>query len=213
MLEAKNLECTRGDHRLFSDLSLDLSPGEVLHVQGRNGTGKSTLLRTLCGLFTPSKGEVSWNGMAISALREIFHKEVLYIGHKPGIKDDLTALENLRAASLLDGDSVSKEQLWQALEKMGLRGFEDLPSKHLSQGQRRRVARARLLEIKARLWVLDEPFSALDSAAVAVLQTVIGSHIHSDGMVVLTTHQEVTLTQATSKQLRLGTGEEEEEDV
>ncbi len=210
MLEAKNLECTRGDHRLFSDLSLDLSPGEVLHVQGRNGTGKSTLLRTLCGLFTPSKGEVSWNGMAISALREIFHKEVLYIGHKPGIKDDLTALENLRAASLLDGDSVSKEQLWQALEKMGLRGFEDLPSKHLSQGQRRRVALARLLVSKARLWVLDEPFSALDSAAVAVLQTVIGSHIHSDGMVVLTTHQEVTLTQATSKQLRLGTGEEED---
>lgn len=210
MLEAKNLECTRGDHRLFSDLSLALSPGEVLHVQGRNGTGKSTLLRTLCGLFTPSKGEVSWNGMAISALREIFHKEVLYIGHKPGIKDDLTALENLRAASLLDGDSVSKEQLWQALEKMGLRGFEDLPSKHLSQGQRRRVALARLLVSKARLWVLDEPFSALDSAAVAVLQTVIGSHIHSDGMVVLTTHQEVTLTQATSKQLRLGTGEEED---
>lgn len=210
MLEAKNLECTRGDHRLFSDLSLDLSPGEVLHVQGRNGTGKSTLLRTLCGLFTPSRGEVSWNGMAISALREIFHKEVLYIGHKPGIKDDLTALENLRAASLLDGDSVSEEQLWQALEKMGLRGFEDLPSKHLSQGQRRRVALARLLVSKARLWVLDEPFSALDSTAVAVLQTVIGSHVHAGGMVVLTTHQEVTLTQVTSKQLRLGTGEEED---
>jgi heme exporter protein A len=135
---------------------------------------------------------------------------VLYIGHKAGIKDDLTALENLRIASTLDGHSLGEDQAWQALDQVGLRGFEDLPSKHLSQGQKRRVALARLLVSKARLWILDEPFSALDSAAVTALEAVIGSHLASGGMVVLTTHQEVDLTQGQIKQLRLGAGDEGE---
>jgi len=207
MLEAKDLECVRGDRRLFRDLSLRLTAGELLHIHGHNGSGKSTLLRTLCGLFQPTRGEVSWNGAPINTLREEFGKEVLYIGHKPGIKDDLTALENLDIASKLDGESLSEEQAWQALDQMGLRGFEDLPSKHLSQGQKRRVALARLLVSKARLWVLDEPFSALDKSAVAALQEVISSHLRAGGMVVLTTHQEVALTQGEVKQLRLGTGD------
>lgn len=207
MLEAKDLECVRGDRRLFRDLSLRLTAGELLHIHGHNGSGKSTLLRTLCGLFQPTRGEVSWNGAPINTLREEFGKEVLYIGHKPGIKDDLTALENLDIASKLDGESLSEEQAWQALDQMGLRGFEDLPSKHLSQGQKRRVALARLLVSKARLWVLDEPFSALDKSAVAALQAVISSHLRAGGMVVLTTHQEVALTQGEVKQLRLGTGD------
>ena len=207
MLEAKDIECVRGDRRLFRDLSLRLTAGELLHIHGHNGSGKSTLLRTLCGLFQPTRGEVSWNGAPINTLREEFGKEVLYIGHKPGIKDDLTALENLDIASKLDGESLSEEQAWQALDQMGLRGFEDLPSKHLSQGQKRRVALARLLVSKARLWVLDEPFSALDKSAVAALQAVISSHLRAGGMVVLTTHQEVALTQGEVKQLRLGTGD------
>ena len=207
MLEAKQLECVRGDRRLFHDLSLRLTAGELLHIHGHNGSGKSTLLRALCGLYLPTQGEVSWNGSAITTLREEFSKEVLYIGHKAGIKDDLTALENLRIASTLDGESLSEEQAWQALEQMGLRGFEDLPSKHLSQGQKRRVALARLLVSKASLWVLDEPFSALDSSAIAALQAVISSHLSAAGMVILTTHQEVALTQGEVKQLRLGTEE------
>jgi heme exporter protein A len=207
MLEAKDLECIRGDRRLFHGLTLHLAPGELLHVHGRNGSGKSTLLRALCGLFTPTRGEVSWNGSPITSLREEFSREVLYLGHKAAIKDDLSALENLRIASTLDGHSLAEEQAWQALEQMGLRGFEDLPSKHLSQGQKRRVALARLLVSRARLWILDEPFSALDSAAVEALQAVIGSHLAAGGMVILTTHQEVALTQGEVKQLRLGKGE------
>jgi heme exporter protein A len=207
MLDAKDLECIRGDRRLFHDLTLHLAPGELLHVHGRNGSGKSTLLRALCGLFTPTLGEVRWNGSPITSLREEFSREVLYLGHKAAIKDDLSALENLHIASTLDGHSLAEEQAWQALEQMGLRGFEDLPSKHLSQGQKRRVALARLLVSRARLWILDEPFSALDSAAVAQLQTVIGSHLAGGGMVILTTHQEVALTQGEVKQLRLGKGE------
>lgn len=206
MLEAKDLECVRGDRRLFRDLSLRLTAGELLHIHGRNGSGKSTLLRTLCGLFQPTQGEVCWNGTAIDKLREEYGKEVLYIGHKPGIKDDLTAVENLNIASTLDGEPLGEEQAWQALEQMGLRGFEDLPSKHLSQGQKRRVALARLLVSKARLWVLDEPFSALDKSAVSALQAVINTHLHEGGMVVLTTHQEVELTQGEVKQLQLGAG-------
>lgn len=207
MLDAKDLECIRGDRRLFHGLTLHLAPGELLHVHGRNGSGKSTLLRALCGLFTPTRGEVLWNGSSITSLREEFSREVLYLGHKAAIKDDLSALENLRIASTLDGHSLAEEQAWQALEQMGLRGFEDLPSKHLSQGQKRRVALARLLVSRARLWILDEPFSALDSAAVTELQAVIGSHLASGGMVILTTHQEVALTQGEVKQLRLGKGE------
>jgi heme exporter protein A len=207
MLDAKDLECIRGDRRLFHGLTLHLAPGELLHVHGRNGSGKSTLLRALCGLFTPTRGEVSWNGSPITSLREEFSREVLYLGHKAAIKDDLSALENLRIASTLDGHSLAEEQAWQALEQMGLRGFEDLPSKHLSQGQKRRVALARLLVSRARLWILDEPFSALDSAAVEALQAVIGSHLAAGGMVILTTHQEVALTQGEVKQLRLGKGE------
>lgn len=207
MLDAKDLECIRGDRRLFHGLTLHLAPGELLHVHGRNGSGKSTLLRALCGLFTPTRGEVSWNGSPITSLREEFSREVLYLGHKAAIKDDLSALENLRIASTLDGHPLAEEQAWQALEQMGLRGFEDLPSKHLSQGQKRRVALARLLVRSARLWILDEPFSALDSAAVAQLQAVIGSHLAGGGMVILTTHQEVALTQGEVKQLRLGKGE------
>ena len=207
MLEAHNLECIRGDRRLFRELSLQLAAGELLHIHGDNGSGKSTLLRILCGLFEPTQGSVSWNATAISELREEFSKELLYIGHKPGIKDELTALENLRTASALHGQELSEEQAEQALEKIGLRGFEDLPCKQLSQGQKRRVALSRLLTSRARLWVLDEPFTALDSLALATLQNVISSHLSTGGMVILTTHQQVALTQGEARQLRLGNSE------
>ncbi len=204
MLEATELECTRGDRCLFSGLNLRLEAGELLHVQGRNGSGKSTLLRALSGLFQPSDGTISWNGTAIEDLREEFGREVLYLGHKPGIKGDLTALENLHFAAALDGETITNEQAWQALEQVGLRGFEDLPCKHLSQGQKRRVTLARLLTTQTKLWVLDEPFSALDTVAVEELQGWIATHIANGGMVILTTHQEVALTRGALKQLKLG---------
>lgn len=204
MLQIKNLAAERGDRRLFVDISFELNEGELLHLHGENGAGKTTLLRMLCGLFYPTAGEISWNGNDIFELREEFAAALLYIGHKGGIKDDLTAVENLSITSALNGDPLDERQAWSALERMGLRGFEDLPTKMLSQGQKRRVALAQLLVSRSKLWILDEPFVALDIDAVADLQEIIGEHIANGGMVILTTHQEVTLTRGKVKQLRLG---------
>ena len=204
MLEVINLECVRGDRRLFSELNFDLSAGELLHLHGHNGSGKTTLLRTICGLITPTDGVVRWQGENVRKLRDDFARELVYVGHKNAIKADLTGTENLRIACQLDGMPVSVKQAWNALEKMGLRGHEDLPVRVLSQGQKKRVALARLLLNKSPLWILDEPFTALDKAAVAYLQTVIQEHVDEGGMVILTTHQEVALTRGQVKQLRLG---------
>ncbi len=204
MLEVVSLECQRGDRRLFTDLSFSLEKGELLHLHGHNGSGKTTLLRTVCGLIQPTQGEVRWDGTNILELREEFSRDLVYVGHKNGIKDDLTGLENLRISCALDGVPISEEQAWEALERIGLQGHEDLPTRVLSQGQKRRVSLARLLVNRSRIWVLDEPFTALDKAAVGMLQSVIREHVQADGMVILTTHQEVSLTQGQVKQLQLG---------
>lgn len=204
MLEVAGLACVRGDRKLFSDLSFSLQAGELLHLHGHNGSGKTTLMRTLCGLIRESEGEIRWQGRSIHKLGEEYTREVVYIGHKNGIKDDLTGVENLRISSALDGNPVSPERAWEALEQMGLRGHEDLPSRVLSQGQKRRVALARLLLNRSRLWVLDEPFTALDVAAVDFLQSIIRQHVEGGGMVILTTHQEVKITREQVKELRLG---------
>ena len=141
-------------------------------------------------------------------LAEEFTREVIYIGHKNGIKDDLDGIENLRVTCALDGAPISEQQAWDALEQLGMRGHEDLPTRVLSQGQKRRIGLARLLVHKAKLWILDEPFTALDKAAVGFLQGVIRDHIDRGGMVILTTHQEVTLTEGQVKRLQLGWKEE-----
>jgi len=204
MLEVVDLACRRGDRRLFSGLSFDLEPGSLLHVRGRNGSGKTTLLRALCGLLAPDAGEIRWNGANSRSLGDEYHADLLYFGHLNGIKSDLTGIENLRVSSTLDGDDVENEQLWSALKQMGLAGFEDLPTKVLSQGQKKRVALARLLVSTAPLWILDEPFTALDVDAVDALQMLIGAQVASDGIVILTTHQEVPLTSGRIRRLHLG---------
>jgi heme exporter protein A len=204
MLQVHDLSCMRGDRRLFAGLDIALDGGELLYVHGHNGSGKTTLLRTLCGLIRPEAGSIHWRGEDIRELREDFARELLYLGHKNGIKGDLTALENLRVSSVLDGFPVSEQQVWEALGRIGLDGHEDLETKVLSQGQQRRVALARLLLSRAPLWILDEPFVALDKGAVALLQEVIREHVDAGGMAVLTTHQEVPLTAGTAKQLKLG---------
>lgn len=204
MLEITDLACTRGDRTLFTGLTFAVEPGTLLHVRGHNGSGKTTLLRTLCGLFLQDTGEVCWEGRDIRKLQEEYRRHLLYIGHHNALKDDLTGLENLRIAAQLSGESVTGEHCWQALERIGLRGYEDLPAKALSQGQKRRVALARLLLSKARLWILDEPFTALDVAAVDLLQSIIRQHIENDGMALLTTHQEVALTSGKIQTLHLG---------
>jgi heme exporter protein A len=185
-------------------LSFDLESGTLLHVRGRNGSGKTTLLRALCGLLIPDAGEIRWNGKDSHRLGDDFHADLLYFGHLNGIKSDLTGIENLRVSSTLDGDEVKDERLWSALEQMGLAGFEDLPTKMLSQGQKKRVALARLLVSSAPLWILDEPFTALDLDAVDLLQMLIAEHVAENGMVVLTTHQAVPLTSGQIRRLHLG---------
>jgi heme exporter protein A len=189
MLEISNLACSRGDHLLFSDLNFSLSVGELLQVQGANGSGKTSLLRTLCGFMMPVAGEIRWHGQNIRELGDAFYAEMIYLGHLNAIKDELNALENLRISAGLAGCKVDDKQVMAALRRMGLRGRETLPVKVLSQGQRRRVALARLLLSNASLWVLDEPLTALDVGAVELMQELIGEHLVNNGMVIYTTHQ------------------------
>jgi heme exporter protein A len=204
MLQGEALAAIRGDRGLFSGLSFQLAAGELLYVNGPNGSGKTTLLRMLCGLVLPAAGRVLWEGREIHALGDAFRAELAYCGHHNAIKDELTALENLRIGGRLAGLAVGGAEALAALERIGMAGFEDLPTKVLSQGQKRRVGLARLLLTRARLWVLDEPFTALDTAAIELLQTTIRDHLDRGGMAVLTTHQPVAIDAATVKQIRMG---------
>lgn len=189
MLEVSNLACSRGDHPLFTDLSFALEAGELLQVQGENGKGKTSLLRTLCGFMQPVAGEIRWRGENIEELDEDYYAELLYLGHHNAIKDELNALENLQISAGLAGIALSEQEAVAALRRMGLKGREHLPVKVLSQGQRRRAALARMLVSDAPLWVLDEPLTALDVGAVGLIQELLGEHLARDGMVIFTTHQ------------------------
>ncbi len=193
-LHAFQLGCTRGDRELFSDVSAAVGAGDALRVAGANGSGKTSLLRMLCGLACPSAGAVRWGGRDIRALREEFGSQMIYLGHANGVKDDLAAWENLVVAATLGGQRVTREAAYQALDQLGLGQAADLPTRALSQGQRKRVALARLqLGTRQRLWILDEPFTALDHAAVGALCATINGHLAQGGMVVYTTHQEIVL--------------------
>jgi heme exporter protein A len=187
MLAVTNLSCTRGERLLFSDVSFSLAAGECLHVQGANGSGKTSLLRLLVGLSPLESGTISWRGKAVadSGLRE----EMTYIGHQAAVNGDLTGLENLHFAAAQDGIKLGSDAALLALRKMGLQGREGLPVRVLSAGQKRRVLLARLLVRPSRLWVLDEAFNALDVGAVGVLNGLIDSHLQSGGAAVLTSHQ------------------------
>ncbi|MGO8754097.1 MAG: cytochrome c biogenesis heme-transporting ATPase CcmA [Gallionellaceae bacterium] len=203
MLEICDLACTRGDHQLFSGLSFSLSNGELLRVEGANGSGKTSLLRTLCGFIQPAAGEVRWRGQNIHELDEDYYAEMVYLGHHNAIKDELNALENLRISAGIAGCAVDDKQAVSALRRMGLRGRETLPVKVLSQGQRRRVALARLLVGNASLWILDEPLTALDVGAVGMMQELIGEHLANRGMVIYTTHQPLEVTGVVTRHLSL----------
>lgn len=203
MLEINNLACTRGDHLLFSGLSFSLSDGELMQVQGENGKGKTSLLRMLCGFLMPTEGEIRWRGENIRELDEEYYAEMIYLGHLNAIKDELNALENLRISAGLSGCEVDDKQALAALRHMGLRGRETLPVKVLSQGQRRRVALARLLASDARLWILDEPLTALDVGAVGLMQELIGAHLNKGGMVIFTTHQPLEVAGVETRRLTL----------
>jgi heme exporter protein A len=203
-LEAVGLACVRGDRRLFQGLSFTLEGGELLHVTGPNGAGKTTLLRLLCGLTRPEDGEVRWDGSPVRALGDEYRRRIAYLGHLNAIKDDLTCRENLRYGAALAGAAADEGRLDAALVRMGLSGLDGVPVQVLSQGQKRRTALCRLLVSDCPLWVLDEPFTALDKAAVATVRDAVQAHVAGGGMAVLTTHQEVALDAARTRTLGLG---------
>ena len=203
MLEVSNLACSRGDHRLFSGLSFALHPGQIMQVQGANGSGKTSLLHTLCGFLMPDEGVISWRGEDVRDLEEEYYAEMMYLGHLNAIKDELSGLENLRISAGLSGMTLSEKDAISVLRRMGLRGRELLPTKVLSQGQRRRVALARLLASNAKLWILDEPLAALDVGAVALIQELMAEHLARQGMVIFTTHQPLQVAGVEMRSLSL----------
>ncbi|MHB1292343.1 MAG: cytochrome c biogenesis heme-transporting ATPase CcmA [Sulfuricella sp.] len=203
MLEGKDLACVRGERTLFSHLSFTLNEGELLLVQGANGSGKTSLLRMVCGLLAPEFGEILWRGEKIGAVRENYHAEMAYFGHAPAVKEDLSAFENLDFACRLAGIQVDQDEVKGALAHLGLGHCLNLPTKSLSQGQRRRVALSRLLLARAKLWILDEPLTALDQAALKLVQSLIGEHLRQGGMALMTTHQPVMIADIAPKTLDL----------
>ncbi|MCB1669834.1 MAG: cytochrome c biogenesis heme-transporting ATPase CcmA [Gammaproteobacteria bacterium] len=192
MLSARQLTCERDDRLLFEDLAFDLEEGQVLQVKGSNGSGKTTLLRILCGLNDSYSGAIDWYGRPIAQQRESYYASLLYLGHRVGVNMVLSPLENLRWACNLQAPT-SDEQIYQALEKLSLRGFEQSPCHNLSAGQKQRVSLARLLISPARLWVLDEPFTTLDVYGVAALEDLLADHVLSGGSVVVTTHHALSV--------------------
>lgn len=192
-LHLAGLQCIRTRRVLFSDLTLTVPTGRVLRVLGANGAGKTSLLRIICGLLSPHQGKVQWNGQSIAELREEFGRQLIFLGHAPGLKGELSALENLQVATTLAGVRFDAARAQQALADAGLAGYEHAPVRTLSQGQRRRAALARLVLAPTQLWVLDEPFNALDKLATQWLVTLIGEQVKRGGIVVLTSHQAVEL--------------------
>ena len=203
MLEADNLECVRGERRLFAGLGFKLEAGELLYLQGRNGAGKTSLLRMIIGLLPPETGEIRWKGQPIRRNGDDFRADLCYLGHLNAIKEELTPLENLLASAHLADEDLSEDDALDALEQVGLAGREDLACKYLSQGQKRRVALARLIKERRPLWVLDEPFVALDVAAVDWLAGIISGHLQRGGLAVMTTHQLVAIPAGTVRELKL----------
>ena len=206
-LIADNLVGVRGDRLLYKQLSFSLSNGTVFYLQGENGSGKTTLLRTICGLSKPYSGAIHWCGENIHSLAEEYSKHILYIGHLAGIKEDLTALENLQFSLALSGADISADNATEVLNMLGLAKGLNLPTRMLSQGQKRRVALARLWLQNLPLWILDEPFTALDTHATALLKQKIEAFANDGGIVVMTTHQEVALNVPKFEQLRLDSEE------
>jgi heme exporter protein A len=204
VLEASDLDCQRGGRALFRGLSFALRGGELLRVAGANGSGKTSLLKILCGLLTPDQGEVRWHGTPIHGLREEYARQIVYLGHAPAVKGDLTAAENLSIACTLAGLTASPKAAREALARFDLPAGE-IPVRRLSQGQRRRAALARLMLAETvPLWLLDEPFAALDASAARLTEELIASHVAGGGAVAYTTHQEANIRAGVLRVVELG---------
>ena len=204
MLEVLKLGCIRGDRRLFSDLSFSAGAGELIELRGPNGSGKTSLLRILCGLSSPAAGQVRWNGKNIRSLGEEYFRDVAYLAHQNAVKDELSALENLRIASGTSGNALGKQQARDVLERIGLSRQQNLPARALSAGQRRRLALARLLTSRARLWLLDEVLTSLDDAATTLSAQFISDHLKNNGIAIVATHQDLNLSAERTQRIQLG---------
>ncbi|MFW9081080.1 cytochrome c biogenesis heme-transporting ATPase CcmA [Pseudomonas sp. P2757] len=203
VLQTVALACERDLRLLFENLELRLVSGDMLQISGPNGSGKTSLLRLLSGLMQPTEGQVLLNGKPLAAQRSELARNLLWIGHAAGIKELLTPEENLSWLCALH-QPAGHEAIWQALAAVGLRGFEDVPCHSLSAGQQRRVALARLYLDSPPLWILDEPFTALDKQGVAQLEAHLAEHCERGGMVVLTTHHTLSRTPAGYRDIDLG---------
>jgi heme exporter protein A len=192
LLETTKLDCTRGDKLLIKGLSFNVEKGQLLHITGRNGAGKTTLLRCLCGLSLPAAGSITWDGQNIAVNRDNYHAQMAYVGHVNGNQGDLTPEENLVFAQSLSGQRAANHPV-EILDTLGLTHCRHLPTKFLSQGQQRRLALARLLVQERTLWIMDEPFVALDVDTTALLEGIVSDHIGNGGIVILTSHHSLNI--------------------
>jgi heme exporter protein A len=191
MLTVDDLSAKKGRLTLFQHVRFELLPGQWLFLSGGNGSGKTTLLRILCGLSRPEDGRVLWRGADVHQAPEQLHQEMIYMGHALGMKEEMSALENLRFNAHMMGLTFEPITTREVLSSLGLRGREHLPLRVLSQGQKRRVALAKLLLYPVPLWVLDEPFVALDAAGLSVMTQAIEAHLGREGTLIYTSHQRV----------------------
>ena len=205
LLETVDLSCSRGDRLLFEGLAVRIAPGEVVQIHGPNGSGKTTLLRILCGLLPPTGGHIRWRGRDLPPGAPELRADIQYVGHAGGVKLDLTARENLDVAVALSARTTGTT-LDSALARLEIARFDDTPARILSAGQRQRVALARLLICAGALWVLDEPFTALDAHGVAIIDTMLREHLEAGGAAMIASHHPVALTGVTPRLVRIGAG-------
>jgi heme exporter protein A len=204
MLEAHDLAAQRGHARLFADVAFSVPAGRALVVSGANGSGKTTLLRMLAGLTAPAAGTIRLHGDAVAPFDPRLRAAVAFVGHLPALKDELTTAENLASLVALAGTPPTAERIDAALDDVALTRQRALPARVLSQGQRRRIGLARLALAGKRLWILDEPATALDADGVALLARMVGRHLDGDGCAVVATHQPLGLPAARTSTLALG---------
>jgi heme exporter protein A len=201
LLSASALTCIREDRILFEALDLSIYRGDIVQIEGPNGSGKTSLLRILAGLSQPYDGSVLFQEQNILEHADIFHQNLLYLGHLPGVKGEMTAQENLEFNLALHGNDASTAE--ETLEEVNLLGFEDALASHLSAGQHRRISLARLWQSSAPIWILDEPFTAIDKRGVSELEQLFLAHIERGGCVILTTHQDLSFPEDRVKKITL----------